>query len=128
MPGIIRDPVHNNAQSSNDDKDSPISPNFKDYGFLEGDNGHLLLYIKDETSWPLIAGTAVNYDTETITFDHNGQSLEIDIAIITSEIESPYVTKINDKVRKNVGKPKEKKDHYKIKLDKTELRNKKIKS
>jgi hypothetical protein len=129
MPnGIIRDPIHNVSQKSVGNFVAPSSPSFKDYGILEGDDGHLLLYIKDETSWPLIAGTEVEYDVEPITFHHGGQTLEIDIAIISLEKNSPYVKLINDKIRKNIGKPKEKKDHYKVKLDKSELRGKKIKS
>lgn len=52
------------------------------------------------------------YETETITFDHGGKELKIDIAIITKEVQSPYVSLVNDKVRQNIGKPVEKKDHY----------------
>jgi hypothetical protein len=128
MPGIIRDPVHNNAIRLEEDIESRGKLKFKDYGFMEGDDGHLLLYIKDEISWPLIAGTEVRYDTETITFDHGGKTLEIDIAIIKDEIRSPYVSLINDEVRNRIKKPKEKEDHYKQKLQKSDLKNKKIKT
>jgi hypothetical protein len=128
MPnGIIRDPVQNNAQQNDPVTEDINSPRFRDYGFLEGEDMHLLLYIKDETSWPLIAGTTVKYETETITFDHDGKSLQIDIALITEEIESPYVSAINRRVKRNIGKPNEKKDHYKKKIPRSELRDKKIK-
>ncbi len=129
MPGIIRDPIHNNAIKLTED---PVAlekkSKFKDYGILEGDDGHLLLYIKDETSWPLIAGTEVEYEVETITFTgSDGVQLNIDIAIITREIPSPYVSLINEKVRTDIQKPAEKERHYTKRLDKNEIKNKKIK-
>jgi hypothetical protein len=127
MPdGIVRDPVHNYAQVSKTKPGQVSSPNFADYGFLEGENGHLLMYIKDKNSWPLIAGTKVQYTTGKVTFKHGGKKLVIDVAIIKREIKSPYVSLINKLVEALIGKPKEKKGYYTQRLVKKDIDGKQI--
>lgn len=45
MP-IIKDPNQNSAPKINTTTDFPSNLDFKDYGFLEGDDGHLMLSYK----------------------------------------------------------------------------------